>query len=94
MNELLEHASKCLELIDARYEDADINEKLEIKSSRDDAYSEYHRARRIDIQAACQITSADRQEMAEIKTALQSAANTQAVIGATVRLAKLLKTLV
>lgn len=94
MNDLLEQAKQCLEIIDAKYEDADINEKLELKGDRDAAYSEYHRARRIGIQAARQLTDVDHQEMADIKSAIQTAANNQAAVGASIRLAKLLKTIV
>ena len=94
MNDLLEHARQCLEIIDAKYEDSDINEKLVLQGDRDSAYSEYHRARRIGIQAARQLTDADHREMADIKSVIQTAANIQAVVGASIRLTKLLKTIV
>lgn len=94
MNELLDQAGRIIERIDALYEEADINGKLDLKPARDAAYSEYHRARSLNIGAARQLTASDRSEMAGIHAAFESAATTQAAIGGAMQLAKLLKTVV
>ena len=94
MIELLDQASDCIEEIEARYNDGDINDKMQLQPARDAAYSEYHRVRRIGLQAAYQVTAEDRKEMARIMADIQSAANIQATIGVAVRFAGLLKKIV
>jgi hypothetical protein len=78
-------AASVLE-IDIRYKEADINEKMLLRNSRDKAFSAYLLARIQLLESAVICTENDIKEMKKIRREIEEAANTQTLINVVFRL--------
>jgi hypothetical protein len=87
ISKVIEDTEAVVEEVDARYRAGTIDDKEDLRDARNDAYTARARARRRQIQGDVVVTDDDVAEMEGLRTEIEQAADTQAIIAGVGRVA-------